>query len=152
MFFNKKTIRNYFVKKKIEAGIVLNGWEIRSIRDSKFNFENCFVSVKNSEAYIVGSVIVPVKGVLLDSQQERSRMRKLLLNRKEIDLISCEIEKVGYSAIIISLYLKNNIYKVQIGIVKGKKKYDKRYEIRKLEWNNRRKKFLKNTLKKYFYS
>ena len=123
---------NYFIEDTIEAGIVLTGTEIKSIRNRNVNLKDSYASIKNGQAYIYGMHISPYEqGNIYNKDPLRDR--KLLLNKKEINKLLGLIKQKGYSLIPISLYFKNSYVKVELGIGKGKKLYDKREDIAKKE-------------------
>ena len=121
---------NYIITDTIEAGIVLTGTEIKSIRNGKVNLKDSYAGIKNGEAYIYSMHISPYEqGNIFNKDPLRDR--KLLLNKREIFRLSGLINQKGYTLVPISLYLKNNIVKLELGIGKGKKLYDKREDLKK---------------------
>ncbi len=121
---------NYFIEETIEAGIELTGTEIKSIRNRKVNLKDSYATIKNGEAYIYGMHISPYEqGNIFNKDPIRDR--KLLLNKREINKLFGLIQQKGYSLIPISLYFKNSFVKVELGIGKGKKLYDKREDLAK---------------------
>ncbi len=135
---NKKANFNYFIEDSIEAGIVLVGTEIKSIRLGKVNITDSYIRIKNKEAYIINMFIDKYdEGSIFN--HETSRERKLLLHKKEINKLLTKTTKEGYTLIPLRLYLKDGLVKVEVGICKGKKNYDKRETIKKrdLERENR---------------
>lgn len=127
---NKKVYFNYFIEKEIEAGIVLVGTEIKSVRANKVNLTDSYVRIKNNEAYIINMFIEKYdKGNIFN--HDETRERKLLLHKREIKKIYEQIKKEGYTLVPLKVYMKNNKAKVLIGLAKGKKVYDKRESIKK---------------------
>lgn len=121
---------NYFIETTLEAGIVLSGTEIKSIRQNKVNLKDSYATIKGKEVYILGMHISPYEhGNIFNKDPLRDR--KLLLNRKEINRLFAIIKQKGYSLIPISIYFKNSLVKVELGIGKGKKLYDKRETMAK---------------------
>ena len=121
---------NYIITDTLEAGIVLTGTEIKSIRNGKVNLKDSYARVKNGEAYIYSMHISPYEqGNIFNKDPLRDK--KLLLNKREIFRLSGLINQKGYTLVPISLYLKNNIVKLELGIGKGKKLYDKREDLKK---------------------
>lgn len=121
---------NYIITDTIEAGIVLTGTEIKSIRKGKVNLKDSYAGIKNGEAYIYSMHISPYEqGNIFNKDPLRDR--KLLLNKREIFRLSGLINQKGYTLVPISLYFKNNIVKLELGIGKGKKLYDKREDLKK---------------------
>ena len=121
---------NYFIESTLEAGIVLTGTEIKSIRNGKVNLKDCYATIKHGEAFILGMHISPYEHGNIHNV-DPIRDRKLLLNRREINRLFGLIKQKGYSLVPISLYFKNSAVKLELGIGKGKKLYDKREEIAK---------------------
>ena len=121
---------NYIITDTLEAGIVLTGTEIKSIRSGKVNLKDSYAGIKNGEAYIYSMHISPYEqGNIFNKDPLRDR--KLLLNKREILRLSGLINQKGYTLVPISLYFKNNIVKLELGIGKGKKLYDKREDLKK---------------------
>lgn len=121
---------NYIITDTIEAGIVLTGTEIKSVRNGKVNLKDSYAGIKNGEAYIYSMHISPYEqGNIFNKDPLRDR--KLLLNKREIFRLSGLINQKGYTLVPISLYFKNNIVKLELGIGKGKKLYDKREDLKK---------------------
>jgi SsrA-binding protein len=121
---------NYIITDTLEAGIVLTGTEIKSIRNGKVNLKDSYAGIKNGEAYIYSMHISPYEqGNIFNKDPLRDK--KLLLNKREIFRLSGLINQKGYTLVPISLYLKNNIVKLELGIGKGKKLYDKREDLKK---------------------
>lgn len=121
---------NYIITDTLEAGIVLTGTEIKSIRNGKVNLKDSYAGIKNGEAYMYSMHISPYEqGNIFNKDPLRDR--KLLLNKREILRLSGLINQKGYTLVPISLYFKNNIVKLELGIGKGKKLYDKREDLKK---------------------
>ncbi len=127
---NKKAYFNYFIDKELEAGIVLVGTEIKSVRNNKVNLTDSFIRIKNNEAYIINMYIEKYdKGNIFN--HEETRERKLLLHKREINKLSDLVKKDGYTLIPLKIYIKHNKAKVLVGVARGKKLYDKRETIKK---------------------
>ncbi|MGN1378806.1 MAG: SsrA-binding protein SmpB [Bacilli bacterium] len=127
---NKKAYFNYFVEKEIECGIVLNGSEIKSIRNGSCNIKDSYVRIKNNECYIINMYIAKYDEASIFNHDEY-RERKLLLHKSEIRKLQENINQDGYTLIPLKVYLKNSKAKVLVGLCKGKKLYDKRESIKK---------------------
>ena len=139
---NPTAYHNYNIEDKIEAGIVLSGTEIKSIRNGKVNLKDAYAIIKNGEAFVLGMHISPYEhGNIFN--KDPLRTRKLLLNKKEINKLFGLIKQKGYSLVPISIYFKGSLVKLELGIGKGKKLYDKREEIAKKEANLRIQKEMK---------
>lgn len=140
---NPVAYHNYTINDKMEAGIVLTGTEIKSIRAGKVNLKDAYVNIKNSEAFIYGMHISPYEhGNIFN--KDPLRTRKLLLNKKEINKLLGMISQKGMSLIPIKLYFKNSFVKLELGIGKGKKLYDKREDIAKKDAERKIQRTLKN--------
>ena len=136
---------NYTINDKLEAGIVLTGTEIKSIRVGKVNLKDSYVTIKNGEAFIFGMHISPYEhGNIFN--KDPLRTRKLLLKRKEINKLLGLISQKGMTIVPIQLYFKNSFVKLEIGIGKGKKLYDKREDIAKKDAERKIQRILKNNL------
>lgn len=135
---NRKARFNYFIEKEIEAGIVLSGTEIKSIRKGSANFNDAYITIKNNELYVINMYIAKYEEANRFNHDER-RTRKLLMHKKEIVKLGNEIRTTGYTLVPIKLYFKNDKAKILVGLAKGKKLYDKRETIkqRDLERENR---------------
>ena len=139
---NPTAYHNYNIIDKLEAGIVLTGTEIKSIKAGKVNLKDSFAIIKNRECYIYSMHISPYEfGNIYNKDPLRNR--KLLLRKKEINKLLGKVKQDGFTLIPISLYLKNNLAKIEIGIGKGKKLYDKRQDIAKKDANMKIHKALK---------
>lgn len=126
---NKRAKFDYFIEEEIEAGIVLTGTEIKSVRDGKCNIKDCYGVVRNGEVFLLNMYIAQYKeGNIFNHEETRSR--KLLLHKKEIKKITQAIEVGGYTLVPIKGYFKENKFKILLGICKGKKNFDKRETIK----------------------
>ena len=127
---NPTAYHNYNIEDKIETGIVLSGTEIKSIRNGKVNLKDSYAMIKNGEVFVLGMHISPYEhGNIFNKDPLRNR--KLLLNRREINKLIGLTKQKGYSLVPISLYFKGNLVKLELGIGKGKKLYDKRQDMAK---------------------
>ena len=140
---NPTAYHNYNIENKIETGIVLYGTEIKSIRNGKVNLKDSYAYIKNSEVYISGLHISPYEhGNIFNKNPLREK--KLLLNKKEIYKLQDLTKQKGYSLIPISIYFKGNLVKIDLGIGKGKKLYDKRQDLAKKDANKQIARHLKS--------
>ena len=129
---NKKAYHEYFILDTYEAGLVLTGTEIKSIRDSKANINDAYISIKNNEAFIIGMHIAKyAMGNIFNHKETRDR--KLLLHKREILKISQKIQLKGLTVIPLKLYIEKGLAKLEIGVAEGKKLYDKREDLKKKE-------------------
>ncbi len=127
---NRRARREYFIEDKYEAGLVLTGSEIKSVRAGRANLQDSYVSIRDGEAWLVNSHIAPYKQAS-DQNHEPKRDRKLLLHRRQIDRLAGKVQAKGYTIIPLRLYLKDNRAKVEIALARGKKLYDKRADLAK---------------------
>jgi SsrA-binding protein len=134
---NKKAYFDYFVEREIEAGIVLTGTEIKSIRKGSANIKDTFARIKNGEVFVTNMYIAKYDEGNRFNHEER-RSRKLLLHKKEISKLQEEVKLNGYSLIPLKLYFKGDKVKVLLGICKGKKLYDKRESIKERDLSRER--------------
>ena len=134
---NKKAYFDYFVEREIEAGIVLTGTEINSIRKGSANIKDTFARIKNGEVFVTNMYIAKYDEGNRYNHEER-RSRKLLLHKKEISKLQEEVKLNGYSLIPLKLYFKGDKVKVLLGICKGKKLYDKRESIKERDLSRER--------------
>ena len=140
---NKRARFDYFIEEEIEAGIVLTGTEIKSIRDGKCNIKDCYGVIKNGEVFLLNMYIAQYKeGNIFNHEETRSR--KLLLHKKEIKKITQAVEIGGYTLVPIKGYFKENKFKILLGICKGKKNFDKRETIKERDIKREVAKNIKN--------
>lgn len=140
---NPTAHHNYTIENTLEAGIVLSGTEIKSIRGGKVNLKDCYAIVKDGEVYVLGMHISPYEqGNIFNKDPLRNR--KLLLNKREINRLIGLTKQKGYSLVPISLYFKGSFVKMELGIGKGKKLYDKRQELAKKDAQRTVERALKN--------
>lgn len=137
---NNYVYYKYSIEEKFESGIVLFGWEVKSIRLKLISIEKSYISFINQEIYIYNSIIQP-QTKINDFTYNPNRVRKLLLNKKELFFLKNQIHHYGYTIMILNLFWKNSWIKANIGLAKGKKKYDKRYKIYNNIWQRERKIF-----------
>lgn len=129
---NKKAYFDYYIEKEIEAGIVLTGTEIKSVRNGSANLKDSYAKIKKDEIYIINMFIAKYDNGSYNNQDER-RIRKLLLHKKEIKRLEEYSNKEGYTLVPLELYFKNNKAKIKLGVAKGKHNYDKRQAIKERE-------------------
>ncbi|HOX27679.1 MAG TPA: SsrA-binding protein SmpB [bacterium] len=130
---NKKAFFDYEILDRFEAGLVLRGSEIKSVRGGGVNIEEGYVRMKDGEAFLVQVRIAPYKQSGTYFNHDPFRQRKLLLHKREIESIAGRVQRRGLTVLPLSLYLKGNLAKVEIGLARSKKKYDKRMDIIKRE-------------------
>ena len=139
---NKKAYHDYFIEEKYEAGLALHGTEVKSLRMGKCSVKESFVRIERGEVFVYGMYISPYeKGNIFN--KDPLRVRKLLLHRQEIRRMESRIAEKGYTLVPLQVYFKNGLAKVEIGLAKGKKLYDKRQDIAKKDQRREAEKELK---------
>jgi len=130
---NKKASFNYFFEERFEAGMVLEGWEVKAVREGKVQLTDGYVVIRNGELYIIGVLINPLKSASTHVNPEAARTRKLLLHKDEIRRLIGKVEQKGYTLVPINLHWKNGRVKCEIALAKGKAEHDKRDTIKERE-------------------
>jgi len=123
---NKKAFHDYFVEDRYEAGIVLEGWEVKAIRAGRANLKEAYVTVKDGALYLFGSHISPLAAASTHIIPDPVRTRKLLLHAAEIDKLIGKVQRAGYTLMPLDMHYKGGRVKLDIGLAKGKKQHDKR--------------------------
>lgn len=141
--FNRKASHEYSLEERIEVGIALQGWEVKSLRAGKVQLDQAYVILKNNECYLFGSLITPLQTASTHITADPTRTRKLLLHRKEIARLIGSVERKGYTIVPISLYWKNNHIKLSIALAKGKKLHDKRASDKERDWKRQKQRIVK---------
>jgi len=131
---NRKARFDYFIEERYEAGIALLGWEVKSMRAGRAQLKESYVYVKNGEAFLFGAHLSPLNSASSHVIADPIRTRKLLLNAKELAHLGVAVEREGYTLVPLELYWKNGRAKLQIGVAKGKKQYDKRATEKERDW------------------
>jgi SsrA-binding protein len=144
---NKKARFDYFIEETIEAGLALQGWEVKSLRAGKAQLTESYVLLREGEAWLLGSHITPLPTASTHIQPEPTRTRKLLLNRQELDRLSGLVERRGYALVALELYWKKGRVKVAIGLAKGKKQHDKRATEKDRDWQRDKERLMKSGLR-----
>ena len=144
---NTTASRNYFIEDRLEAGIVLQGWEVKSLRDKRLNLKDCHARLHNGEIWLLGAHISPLPTCIQIGQiQDPVKSRKLLLKRHEIRQLTGAINQRGYTLVATKAYWKNNRVKVELALAKGKHAHDKRADEKRQDWEKEKRKLLKNKL------
>jgi SsrA-binding protein len=141
---NKKARHDYFIEDNFEAGIALQGWEVKSLRAGKAQLVDSYVFIKEGEAYISNLLITPLQTASTHITPEPTRVRKLLLHRQEIDRLLGAVERKGFTLIALALYWRRGKVKIDIGLAKGKKQHDKRATEKDRDWKREKARILKN--------
>ena len=140
---NKKARFEYHIEDKFEAGLVLQGWEVKSLRAGKIQINDGYILLKEREAFLFGALITPLPTASTHIRPDPQRTRKLLLNRAEINRLANAVERQGYTVIPLTMYWKNGRAKLAIGVAKGKKTYDKRQTEKDRDWQLQKQRLLK---------
>lgn len=131
---NKRARFEYEIDEKLEAGLVLQGWEVKSLREGRIQFGDSYALLKGGEAFLFGAQISPLISASTHVIADKLRNRKLLLHRVELNRLIGAVERKGYTVIPLSLYWKANKVKVELGLARGKKLHDKRETERERDW------------------
>jgi SsrA-binding protein len=123
---NKKAYHDYFIEEKFEAGVVLEGWEVKAIREGRGQLKDSYVKIKNGEVWLLGFNVTPMSSASTHVNPDSARLKKLLLHSREIARLIGKVEQKGFSLIALDLHYKNGRVKAEIGLAKGKKLHDKR--------------------------
>jgi|TARA_B110001450_G_C17390339_1_gene387393 SsrA-binding protein len=141
---NKKASFKFSLLKKIEAGLSLHGWEVKSIKSGHAQISESYITIKNNEAYLINAHLKVLSTTSESNKANSRRSRKLLLNKRELINISNEIKQNGHTLVPTKMYTKNSLIKLEIAIAKGKQAHDKRADIKNREWERNKDRILKN--------
>lgn len=131
---NKRARHDYFIEDTYEAGIVLQGWEVKALRAGRISLVDSYVLLKDGEAFLLGSNITPLLSTSSHYVPEATRTRKLLLNKRELARLIGAVQQKGFTCLALSFYWKNGLAKCQIGLAKGKQQHDKRQTEKERDW------------------
>jgi SsrA-binding protein len=131
---NKKAFHDYFIEEKFEAGLVLEGWEAKAIRAGRAQIKEAYVVVKDGEIFLIGAHISPLAQASTHVSADPVRTRKVLLHQREIGKLIGKVERAGYALVPLDLHFAKGRIKVEIGLAKGKKQYDKRETEKQKDW------------------
>jgi SsrA-binding protein len=140
---NKQATHDYFIENRYEAGLALHGWEVKSLRAGRAQLKESYVIVKNGEAWLLGAHISPLPTASTHIQPHPLRTRKLLLHRAELDKLIGAVERRGYTLVPLAMYWKHGHIKLEIGLAKGKKAFDKRASEKERDWQREKQRLLK---------
>lgn len=141
---NRKAFHDYFIEERFEAGLALEGWEVKAIRAGRAHLKEAYVVVKGGEIVLVGAHITPLTQASTHVRADPTRTRKLLLHREEIHRLVGRVERAGYTLAPLDLHYRNGRIKLEVGLAKGKKQHDKRDAIREREWTREQQRILRN--------
>ncbi|MBK8283469.1 MAG: SsrA-binding protein SmpB [Ahniella sp.] len=140
---NKRAKHEYRFDERIEAGLALLGWEVKSCRAGRANLSDGYAIIKNGEMFLFGAQIIPLSSASTHVFPEERRTRKLLLKRVEIDRLVGQVERKGYTLIPTAMYWKNNRVKIELGLAQGKKEHDKRDDLKEREWEREKQRVMR---------
>jgi len=141
---NKKARHDYFIDETYEAGLALQGWEVKALRDGRAHLKEGYVLLKDGEAWLFGAHVSPLASASTHISPDPVRNRKLLLHRRQIDHLVGLVERKGYALVPLSLYWRKGKAKLEIGLARGKKKYDKRAAEKDRDWQRQKERIMKN--------
>ena len=140
---NRKARHDYFIEDQFEAGLVLEGWEVKALRAKNVQLRDSHIIIKNGEAWLLGALITPLPTVSTHITPDPTRTRKLLLHHKELSQMIGAVERKGYTIIPLSMYWIRGRAKIKIGLAKGKQKHDKRASEKNRDWKREKERLLK---------
>lgn len=141
---NKKAYHDYFVEEKFEAGVALEGWEVKAIRAGRAQLKEAYVVVKNREIVLLGAHITPLATASTHIRPDPTRTRKLLMHRVEINRLIGKVERAGYTLTPLNLHFTKGRIKLEVGLARGKKQYDKREAEKLRDWDREKQRLLRN--------
>ena len=141
---NRKAHHDYFIEERFEAGLVLEGWEVKSIRAGRCQLKEAYVVLRNSEVFLIGSHISPLTSASTHVHADPVRTRKLLLQATEIRNLIGKVERAGYTLVPLNLHYSKGRIKLDIGLAKGKKQYDKRESDKQRDWEREKQRLLRS--------
>src|SRR5690606_24790196 len=131
---NRKARHDFFIESRLEAGLALEGWEVKSLRDGRVQLQESYVLLKDGEAWLFGAHITPLPTASTHIKPDPTRTRKLLLHKQEVNHLIGSVERKGYTLIPLSLYWKKGKAKLEVGLAQGKKAHDKRATEKERDW------------------
>ncbi len=140
---NKKAFHDYFIEERYEAGIALEGWEVKAIRAGRVQLKEAYVIVHHAQLWLTGCHITPLATASTHVQPDPTRTRKLLLNASEISRLIGSVERAGYTLVPLDLHYSRGRVKLEIGLAKGKKQHDKRATERERDWQREQQRLLR---------
>lgn len=141
---NRKAFHDYFIEQRFEAGIALEGWEVKAIRAARAQLKEAYVIVSSGEIFLVGCHISPLPTASTHVMPDPTRTRKLLLHGAEISKLIGSVERAGYTLVPLNLHYSRGRVKLEIGLAKGKKQHDKRQVMKEKEWQREQQRILRN--------
>ena len=142
---NRKAGFNYFIEERIEAGLALEGWEVKAIRAGRVQIQEAYVIVRRAEIFLIGAHITPLITASTHVKPDPVRQRKLLLKQSEINKLIGKVERSGYTLVPLNMHYKRGYIKMDIGLAKGKKQHDKRQSMKEADWKREKQRLMKNS-------
>ncbi|MEJ2609035.1 MAG: SsrA-binding protein SmpB [Candidatus Thiodiazotropha sp.] len=142
---NRKASHDFFIEERYEAGISLQGWEVKSLREGRIQISESYVTIKDGEAFLFGAHIVPLTTASTHIHTDPTRTRKLLLHRSELSKLIGLVERKGYTLVPTAMYWKKGMAKLEIGSAKGKKLHDKRADDKDRDWKREKERLFKHS-------
>lgn len=142
---NRKARHEFFIEDRLEAGLELHGWEVRSLRAGRAQIAEAYVVIKDGQVWLLGALVTPLPSASTHIHPDPTRTRRLLLHRHEIDRLIGAVERKGYTLIPLRLYWKRGRAKLEIGLAKGKRKHDKRQSEKEKDWQRQKQRILRHT-------
>ena len=140
---NRKAFHDYFIEEKYEAGLVLEGWEVKAIRAGRANIKEAYVILRGEELFILGMHITPLQSASSHVKPDPVRTRKLLLHAAEISKLIGKVERAGYTLVPLDLHYSKGRVKLAVGLAKGKKQYDKRDTEKERDWQREQQRIMR---------
>jgi SsrA-binding protein len=140
---NRKAFHDFFIEERFEAGLALEGWEVKAIRAGRAHLKEAYVIVRGAELFLLGAHVAPLTSASTHVHPDATRTRKLLLNASEIAKLIGKVERAGYTLVPLDLHYARGRIKLEIGLAKGKKQYDKRATEREREWQREKQRLVK---------
>jgi SsrA-binding protein len=140
---NRKAQYDYFIEERYEAGLVLEGWEVKAIRAGRAQLKEAYVIVSNEEIFLIGAHISPLAAASTHVQPDPARTRKLLFHAEEIRRLIGKVDRAGYTLVPLDLHYVGGRVKISVGLAKGKKQHDKRATEKEKEWNREKQRLLR---------
>jgi SsrA-binding protein len=141
---NKKAFHDYFIEERFEAGLALEGWEVKSIRAGRVQLKEAYVIVKGEEVWLLGCHISPLSTASTHVNPDPVRTRKLLLHKREISRLIGKVERAGFALVPLNMHFTKGRIKLEIGLAKGKKQYDKREVEKQKDWDREKARLMRN--------
>jgi SsrA-binding protein len=141
---NRRARHDYFIEDRFEAGLALQGWEVKSIRDGRLQLNESYILINNGEAWLFGAHITPLTSASTHVKADPARTRKLLLHRRELDRLIGAVERKGYTLVPLAMYWKNGLAKLEIALARGKQSQDKRASEKARDWEREKGRLLRS--------